>query len=221
MKKKKEFMNDFFNRLSDMGFTVDCSGDSDIAAEVYTDESLFCVITKDGDIIYEAYDDNKARELTNACEQMQQAYGIVKKPPFDIAEAEQIALMSGTYFKMCESIDILMLCRPIGIFGYEYVTCMKTPTDYNTRKYYREQKFYDMKNAQSSFAMRSGFSIVTSLTDDDMRVILSALNQNIYLNNNISNGDKAELETIIAKIENTLPQYDINPRYFFEQEQEA
>ena len=64
MKTKKEFFDDFCIRLTDNGFRVERIMESDIAAEVYDERSLFCVVTQDGELIFEKFESGKARVLS-------------------------------------------------------------------------------------------------------------------------------------------------------------
>lgn len=69
MKTRLEFLEDFFTRLRNAGFRVDTLPDGDLAAEVYAGNPLLCVITRDGEIIYETYDADNARSITQAAEE--------------------------------------------------------------------------------------------------------------------------------------------------------
>lgn len=68
MKTKKDFFDDFFTRLAEKGFRVERIMESDVAAEVYDESSLFCVVTQDGELVFEKYESGKARILEQAAE---------------------------------------------------------------------------------------------------------------------------------------------------------
>jgi hypothetical protein len=142
LKTKKDFFEDFFTRLTDNGFRVERIMENDIAAEVYAESSLFCVITQDGEFIFETYEGGKARALEQAAEESRAALGCCTQPPFaDMELMEPVLLTGGSYIKVFESAGTVLLCRRTGLFGYEFVTCQKALLKHNNRKYYRELLF--------------------------------------------------------------------------------
>lgn len=93
MKSKKEFLNEFCDRLTESGFVVEAADEIDIAAEVYQDDTLFCYITQFGDIIYEIYDEGKARELELLVKEIQNSLNVCITSPFEeIEQGETISL---------------------------------------------------------------------------------------------------------------------------------
>ncbi len=157
MKTKRDFFNEFFARLSEKGFIVEESTESDLAAEVYRNDALFCAITQDGDIVFEAYNADQARELEEAAENTRQTLNFCGAPPFEnIDRLETVNLARGVYFKVFESSTIVLLCRFTALFGYEFLTCQKADAQHNKRLFYRETLYFNLPDAQDSFMRRSG-----------------------------------------------------------------
>ena len=82
MKTRQEFLEHFFTRLRQAGFRVEPLPDGDLAAEVYAGNPLLCVVTRDGEIIYETYDRDNARAMTQAAEETRRAQDCHSEPPF-------------------------------------------------------------------------------------------------------------------------------------------
>lgn len=223
MKSKKEFLNAFFDRLTEMGFMVETADEVDIAAEVFHDNKLLFLITADGEIIYETYDDEKVRELEEVVKEMQGLLDVCTiSPILQTDEAEKVWLTRGAYYKVMESTNTVLLCRYSGIFGYEFVTCNKTKGKLNDRKYYREQIHYSYEDAQMSFAERSNITLCQSslYNDDELRLVLACLTRTMCLDNNIDSKMEQEVKELISKTEQYLPKQErFSPRNFYEREQ--
>ena len=224
MKTKQEFFEDFFTRLTQNGFRVESIMENDIAAEVYGENSLFCVITQDGELVFETYGSDKARTLEQAAEETRASQGCCTQPPFaDVERTETVALTNGSYIKVFESAGTVLLCRRTGLFGYEFVTCQKTVPNHNSRRFYREQVFYDPVLAQDSFMERSGLKIPSplSLSYDELRVLVSCCARCVMLDNELDGNDESRIRELMAKIEDSLPpQPDLSPRHYFQNEPE-
>lgn len=120
-----------------------------------------------------------------------------------------------------ESVNIVLLCRYNGIFGYEFVTCQKSQGKYNKQKYFKEQITYSEEEAQLNFAQRSNLTLrPTSLFSDfELRLVLSCLTRTICLDNNLDGKMEQEVKELISKTEQYLPiVQDISPRHFYERE---
>ncbi len=223
MKSKNEFLGAFFAQLSELGFIVEATDDIDIVAEVFLPDGPFCVITSFGEIIYEVTDDSKVREFKEDIQEVQKIMGIKASPPCEnMEQLEQVNLTRGAYYKLMESVNTVMLCRYNGIFGYEFVTCMKLQNATTDRKYYREQICYTNEQAQLNFAQRSKMELAqTSLySDDEMRLILSCLTRTICIDSALDSKMEKEIKTLIEKTERNLPmEQEFSPRYFYEREQ--
>lgn len=222
MKTRNEFLADFFLRLERGGFTVLPVTDSDLAAEVYAGDELFCVITQDGEIIYENYDSGKARTLEQLAEETRRAQGCHTQPPFgDMDGMEVVALPSGAYVKVFESARTVLLCRKTVLFGYEFVTCQKAAPKHNSRQFYREQYHYDPVAAQDAFLIRSGLSLPDAphFTHEELRVLVSCCARCVMLDNELDSNAENQINTLIAKMESCLPpQQELNPRHHFRDE---
>ena len=110
MKSRKEFLNLFFERLAQGGFRVETDVESDLAAEVFADDTLFCVITQDGEIIYETYDTDKARVLERCAEETRTTQECYTQAPFaNMEQMESVNLIGGSYVKVFESSVIMLL----------------------------------------------------------------------------------------------------------------
>lgn len=223
MKSKKEFLNSFFDRLTEMGFIVEVADEIDIAAEVYQNDVLFCVITADGEIIYETYDDEKVRELEEVVKELQEVLDVCTLSPIaQTDEAEKVWLTRGAYYKVMESTNTVLLCRYSGIFGYEFLTCSKTKGKVNERKFYREQAYYNYKDGQISFTQRSNIKLcqISLYSDEELQLILDCLTRLMCLDNSMDNKMEEEVKELILKSERHLPKHEnFSPRYFYEQEQ--
>ncbi|MDD3228087.1 MAG: hypothetical protein PHE09_02620 [Oscillospiraceae bacterium] len=222
MKTKKDFFDDFFTRLADNGFRVECIMECDIAAEVYDESSLFCVVTQDGELIFEKYESGKARILEQAAEESRSALGCCTRPPFaDMERMEPVLLTGGSYIKVFESAGTVLLCRRTGLFGYEFVTCQKAMPKHNTRRFYREQFYYDSVQAQDSFMERSGLKIAAplSFSHDELRVLVSCCARCVMLDNELDSGNESRIRALMARIEENLPpQPELSPRHYFQNE---
>lgn len=222
MKTKKDFFDDFFTRLTDNGFRVERIMESDVAAEVYDESSLFCVVTQDGELIFEKYESGKARILEQAAEDSRAALGCCKQPPFaDMERMEPVLLTGGSYIKVFESAGTILLCRRTGLFGYEFVTCQKSMPKHNTRRFYREQFYYDPVLAQDSFMERSGLKLASplSFSHDELCVLVSCCARCVMLDNELDSGNESRIRALMARIEESLPpQPDLSPRHYFQNE---
>ncbi|MFI3238746.1 MAG: hypothetical protein R3Y47_12110 [Lachnospiraceae bacterium] len=223
MKSKKEFLSDFFSQLVEQGFVVETTDDVDIVAEVYEEQGLFCVIASDGEIIYEVADDNKIQIFEEAVKEIQQSIGVSTSPPYEpLDRLEPVALTRGTYFKLMESMNVIMLCRYNGVFGYEFVTCNKLTNPLTSKKYYREQISYTLEQAQQSFAERSNMKLATvsPYNHEELGLILSCLTRTIYIDSALDNKMESDIKRLIEKTERILPsQQEFSPRYYYEHEQ--
>ena len=222
MKRKKDFFDDFFTRLTDNGFRVERIMESDIAAEVYDESSLFCVITQDGELIFEKYESGKARVLEQAAEESRTALDCCIQPPFaDMERMEPVLLTGGSYIKVFESAGTVLLCRRTSLFGYEFVTCQKAFPKHNNRKYYRELLFYDPAQAQGSFMERSGLNLPAplSFSHDELRMLVSCCARCVMLDNELDSGNESRIRVLMARMEGSLPsQPDLSPRHYFQNE---
>lgn len=222
MKTKKDFFDDFFTRLTDNGFQVERIMESDIAAEVYDESSLFCVVTQDGELIFEKYESGKARILEQTAEESRSALGCCTQPPFaDMERMEPVLLTGGSYIKVFESAGTVLLCRRTGLFGYEFATCQKAMPKHNTRRFYREQFYYDPVLAQDSFMERSGLKMAAplSFSHDELRVLVSCCARCVMLDNELDSGNESRIRALMARIEESLPpQPELSPRHYFQNE---
>lgn len=222
MKTRNEFLTDFFQRLESGGFMVLPVPDSDLAAEVYAGDSLFCVVTQDGEIIYENYDSGKARALEQLAEETRRAQGCHIKPPFvDMECMEAVTLTSGSYVKVFESAGVVLLCRRTALFGYEFVTAQKAAPKHNSRRLYRELYHYDPVTAQEVFMGRSGLSLPDAphFTHEELRVLVSCCARCVMLDNELDTDAANRINTLMAKLEGYLPpQPEVSPRHYFQNE---
>lgn len=220
MKTRQAFFKDFFARLTEMGFTVKELFDNDIAAEVYAGPALFCTITQDGEIIYEDYNADQARQLEQAAAETRRSLDFCIEAPFrKLERMETVSLVRGAYFKVFESADAVMLCRHSELFGYEFVTCSKAAGNHNKRAYYREMLFYERQAAQDSFLQRGGFTlgpVSPIFTKQESELIMECCNKRVMLDNELDSMTESRIYGIIQKIEATLPeQAELSPRQFF------
>lgn len=222
MKTKSEFFEDFFTRLSQNGFIVQPISEGDLAAEVYNKDTMFCVITKDGEIIFEAFDTDKARLLEDCAEETRTALGCSTQPPFaDMERMDTVNLTSGPYVKVFESAGAVLLCRKTGVFGYEFLTCQKATAKHNNRRYYREVVFYDPVTAQDSFMERSGLNLRSPLTfsHEELKALVSCCARCVMLDNELDSDAVSRINTLMAKMESYLPpQQELSPRHYFQNE---
>lgn len=221
MKTKQDFFEDFFARLNQAGFSVTPLFENDVAAEVCTGNALFCVITQDGEIIYESYNADKARQLEQFAEDTRTSQGCCIQPPFtDMEHMEAVNLMGGAYIKVYESAGTVLLCRQTSLFGYEFITCQKAETQHNSRRFYREQLYYDPAQAQDSFMERSGLKLPNSLvfSSDELRVLMSCCARCVMLDNELDGGTESSINMLMARIERYLPpQENFSPRHYYEE----
>lgn len=222
MKTRAEFLEDFFDRLRKAGFRVEPLPDGDLAAEVYMGNPLLCVITQDGEIIYETYNTDNARTLEQAGEETRRALDCHVQPPFaDMERMEPINLTSGSYYKVFESAAVVLLCRRTMLFGYEFVTCQKTAPKHNSRRFYREQYFYDTAAAQGSFMERSGLSLQSfpQFSTGELRLLVSCCARCVMLDNELDTTVENQINMLMAKIESYLPtEQELSPRHCFQHE---
>lgn len=222
MKTKNEFFEDFFARLTQSGFRVMPLDGGDLAAEVFIGEVLFCVITQDGEIIFEAYDTDKARAIEHCAEETRTALGCSTQPPFaDMERMDAVSLISGPYVKVFESASAVLLCRKTGMFGYEFITCQKATAKHNSRRYYREQVYYDPATAQDSFMERSGLNLRSPLafTHEELRALVSCCARCVMLDNELDSGMENRINALMAKMESHLPpEQELVARHYFQNE---
>lgn len=222
MKSRQEFLEDFFTRLRQAGFRVEPATDGDLSAEVYAGNPLLCVITRDGEIIYETYDSDNVRTLTQTAEETRRAQSCHSEPPFsDIDRMETVSLTSGSYYKVFESAAVVLLCRQTGLFGYEFVTCQKAIPKHNSRRYYREQYFYDPVAAQDSFMERSGLSLQSPLqfSSEELRLLVSCCARCMMLDNELDAATENQISALVEKIERSIPpEQELSPRHCFQNE---
>jgi hypothetical protein len=228
MKTKRDFFNEFFSRLSDKGFFVKESTESDLAAEVYWNDALFCAITQDGDIVYEAYNADQARELEETAESTRQALNFCGAPPFEnMDRLETVNLAKGVYFKVFESNTIVLICRFTALFGYEFTTCQKADTQHNRRPYYREVLCYNLTDAQDNFMQRSGLtaSVIPDyphgFSNEEMDLLLSCCTRCVLLDNDMDSITESRINGMVQKLESLLPpKTEIEPRHCFQEDRE-
>lgn len=223
MKSRSEFLADFFDRLAGAGFRVEpITESSDLAAEVYHGNTLFCVITQDGEIIFEAFDSEKARALEQAAAESRKELHCDTTPPFvDMERMETVLLTGGSYVKVFESAGMVLLCRRSGLFGYEFVTCQKAMPKHNSRRFYREQYFYNAAVAQQDFMKRSGLILHESLhfTHEELRILVSCCARCVMLDNELDAGTQEQINDLIKKIEDSQPpQQELSPRHCYQHE---
>lgn len=223
MRSRNEFMADFFDRLTESGFRVEQIPEGgDLAAEVYTGNTLFCVITWDGEIIFEAFDSEKARALEQTAEEIRKDLYCHTTAPFaDMERMEPVTLTGGTYVKVFESAAIVLLCRSSGLFGYEFVTCQKALPKHNSRRFYREQYFYDATAAQQDFMKRSGLMLQEALhfSHEELRMLVSCCARCVMLDNELDAGTQKRIHDLMKKIEDSQPpQQELSPRHCYQNE---
>jgi hypothetical protein len=223
MRTRSEFMTDFFDRLTGSGFRVEPVPEGgDLAAEVYTGNTLFCVITWDGEIIFEAFDSEKARDLEQMAEESRKDLHCHTIAPYaDMERMEPVTLTGGSYVKVFESAAIVLLCRRSGLFGYEFVTCQKALPKHNSRRFYREQYFYDATAAQQDFMKRSGLMLQEALhfSHEELRILVSCCARCVMLDNELDAGKQKRINDLMKKIEESQPpQPEISPRHCYENE---
>lgn len=222
MKTRNEFFEDFFARLTQGGFRVEPVTDSDLAAEVYAEVALFCVVTQDGEIIYESYNTDKARALERAAEETRTTLSCAVQPPFaDMERMETVSLSSGTYIKVFESAGTVLLCRSTGLFGYEFAVCQKATPKHNSRRFYREQLYYDPVSAQDCFMERSGLKLQSPLnfSTEELRVLVSCCARCVMLDNELDTAAENRISALMARIEGYLPPaQELSPHHYFQNE---
>ncbi|GLB31612.1 hypothetical protein LAD12857_35350 [Lacrimispora amygdalina] len=223
MRSRSEFMTDFFDRLAGSGFRVETLPEgSDLAAEVYNSNTLFCVITRDGEIIFEAFDSEKARALEQTAENSRKALHCHTTAPFaDMERMEPVNLTGGSYVKVFESAVIVLLCRKSGLFGYEFVTCQKALPKHNSKRFYREQYFYDATAAQQDFMKRSGLMLQEALhfSHEELYILVSCCARCVMLDNELDADAQKSINDLMKKIEESQPpQQELSPRYCYQNE---
>lgn len=224
MKTRQAFFEEFFGRLTQAGFTIKPLHENDLAAEIYAGPALFCVITLDGDIIYEDYNADQAQQLEQTAARTRQALDFCQTEPFRrLNQMETVSLSRGSYFKVSESTEAVMLCRFSELFGYEFVTCSKATGKYNRRTFYRETLFYDPLTAQHSFLRRSGFTSGDAspvFSHQEYKIILECCTKCVLLDNDLDGSTESRINVIVQKLESALPeQQEFLPRQFFIDEQ--
>lgn len=224
MKTRQEFLQDFFERLRKAGFRVETMPEGDLAAEVYAGKPLLCVITRDGEIIYDAYDADNARTLEQAAGESRGALDCHVQPPFgDMERMEPVSLTNGDFYKVFESASVVLLCRQTALFGYEFVTCQKAAPGHNRRRFYREQYFYDPVTAQGSFMERSGLALQSPLqfSPEELRLLVSCCARAVMLDNELDSAAESRINALMAKMESHLPtEPELSPRQCFQRENE-
>lgn len=224
MKTRQEFLEHFFTRLRQAGFRVEPLPDGDLAAEVYAGNPLLCVVTRDGEIIYETYDRDNARTMTQAAEETRRAQDCHSEPPFpNMERMETVNLTGGAYYKVFESATVVLLCRRTELFGYEFVTCQKAVPKHNTRRFYRGQYFYDPVAAQESFMERSGLTLQSppQFSHEELRLLVSCCTRAVCLDNELDTTDENRINSLMAKMEYYLPsEQELSPLHCFQNEPE-
>lgn len=224
MKTRQEFLEDFFERLRKAGFRVEPVPDGDLAAEVYSGKRLLCVITRDGEIIYETYDADNARTLEQAAGDSRRELDCSIQPPFgDMEQMEPVSLTNGSFYKVFESAAVVLLCRQTALFGYEFVTCQKAAPGHNRRRFYREKYFYDPVTAQGSFMERSGLTLQSPLQffSEELRLLVSCCARCVMLDNELDSAAESQINALMAKMESYLPtEQELSPRQCFQHEME-
>lgn len=220
MKSKQEFFDEFFVRLQKEGLTVNILPQSDVAAEISDGEGLtFCAVTHDGDIVYENYNADTVRILTGCAAKARQKTGACTEVPFKNLESmDAVVLPKGSYYKIFESSTVLLMCRFSELFGYEFITCKKADPRHNKQKLYHDMVFYDLTQAQYSFAQRSGLVDERPLfCNAELMLILSCCIERVKLDNEIPPDIEKEIGALISKIEGYLPEnVELSPRLYFE-----
>lgn len=220
MKTRQEFLEDFFARLRKAGFRVEPLPDGDLAAEVYAGKPVLCAITRDGEIVYEAYDADNARTLEQAADETRRELDCSIQPPFgDMGQMEPVSLTNGSFYKIFESAAVVLLCRQTALFGYEFVTCQKAAPGHNRRRFYREQYFYDPVAAQDSFMERSGLILQSPLqfSPEELRLLVSCCARAVCLDNELDSGTENRINALMAKMEHHLPaEQELSPRQCFQ-----
>lgn len=222
MKTRQEFLEDFFERLRKAGFRVEPLPDGDLAAEIYIGKRLLCVITRDGEIIYETYDADNARTLEQAAGDSRKELACSIQPPFgNMEQMELVGLTNGSFYKVFESAAVVLLCRQTALFGYEFVTCQKAAPGHNRRRFYREKYFYDPVTAQGSFMERSGLTLQSPLqfSPEELRLLVSCCARCVMLDNELDSAAESRVNALMAKIESYLPtEQELSPRQCFQHE---
>lgn len=224
MKTRQEFLEDFFERLRKAGFRVELLPDGDLAAEIYIGKRLLCVITRDGEIIYETYDADNARTLEQAAGDSRRELDCFIQPPFgDMGQMELVSLTNGSFYKVFESAAVVLLCHQTALFGYEFVTCQKAVPGHNHRRFYREKYFYDLVTAQGSFMERSGLTLQSPLqfSPEVLRLLVSCCARCVMLDNELDSAAESRINALMAKMESYLPtEQELSPRQCFQHEME-
>ena len=222
MKLRKEFLADFFDRLTQRGFRVEPVSDSDLAAEVYMENTPFCVVTQDGEIVFEVYDSEKARLLEQAAAETRRELGCHVTPPFSgVEDMETVMLVGGSYEKVFESTGVVLLCRKTSLYGYEFVTCQKALPKHNSRRFYREQYYYELLAAQRSFMECSGLSMqgAVQFTPAELRVLVSCCARCVMLDNELDAENQKRIHDLMKRMEDSLPpQQELSPRHCYQNE---
>ena len=224
MKTRQEFLQDFFERLRKAGFRVETMPEGDLAAEVYAGKPLLCVITRDGEIIYEAYDADNARTLEQTAGESRRELDCYVQPPFgDMEQMEPASLTNGSFYKVFESAAVVLLCRQTALFGYGFVTCQKAAPGHNRRRFYREKYFYDPVTAQGSFMERSGLTLQSPLqfSPEELRLLVSCCARTVCLDNELDSAAESRINALMAKMEGYLPtEPELSPLQCFQHENE-
>ena len=222
MKTRQEFLEDFFERLRKAGFRVEPLPDGDLAAEIYIGKRLLCVITRDGEIIYETYDADNARTLEQAAGDSRRELDCSIQPPFgDMEQMEPVSLTNGSFYKVFESTSVVLLCRQTALFGYEFVTCQKAAPGHNRRRFYREKYFYDPVTAQGSFMERSGLTMQSPLkfSPEELWLLVSCCARCVMLDNELDSAAESRINALMEKMESYLPtEQELSPRQCFQHE---
>lgn len=196
--------------------------DGDLAAEIYIGKRLLCVITRDGEIIYETYDADNARTLEQAAGDSRRELDCSIQPPFgDMEQMEPVSLTNGSFYKVFESTAVVLLCRQTALFGYEFVTCQKAAPGHNRRRFYREKYFYDPVTAQGSFMERSGLTMQSPLkfSPEELRLLVSCCARCVMLDNELDSAAESRINALMEKMESYLPtEQELSPRQCFQHE---
>lgn len=222
MKTRQEFLTSFLKRLEQRGFTVEPTHESDIAAECYLDGNLFCVVTQDGDIIYEDYNADAERQIKQSVSEARNALKFCSESPLkNLTQMPTVSLTRGAYYKLFESSDIALLCRYSELFGYEFVVCHKTHGRHASRQYYRERLYHNLTEAQDSFMVDSGLKSdhIPIFNQQELSLLLFCATRCVCVDNELDGDMEHQIKDMIAKLENSLPeQGDFSPRQFYRDE---
>lgn len=172
-------------------------------------------------MVYENYNADTVRILTGCAAKARQKTGACTEVLFKNLESMDTLCLSGaSYYKIFESSAILLMCRYSDLFGYEFITCKKADPRHNKRKLYHDMVFYNLTQAQDSFARRSGLVDERPVfCNSELTLILSCCIERVKLDNEMPPDMEKEIGDLISKIEGYLPpNIELSPRLYFENE---